>query len=251
VDIRPINTVMHVIEAGSPGTGTQTVNVVIVEDAPEFSTLLTAVLRSEGFSVRSYADGESAIAGILTDPPDVVLLDLVLPGIDGVEVCRRIRPVTDAYVIFLTARDDEVDKVVGLAVGGDDYMTKPFSPRELVARIRAMMRRPRQTPVVGVPAEPVLRHLDLTLDPESREVLLDDQPVPLTRIEFELLRCLMRRPGAVVARPVLLVQVWGENWFGDSHVVDVHVANLRRKVDANGRSHIRTVRGVGYKLVTT
>jgi DNA-binding response OmpR family regulator len=232
----------------TPTSGVRPLDVVVVEDAPEFSTLLTAVLQSEGFTVRSFADGESAIDSISSTPPDVILLDLVLPGIDGVEVCRRIRPVTDAYVIFLTARDDEVDKLVGLAVGADDYLTKPFSPRELVARIRAMLRRPRTTVAAS---DPVLRVDELELDPAAREVRLEGETVALTRIEFELLHCLMRRPTAVVERAALLHDVWGQDWYGDGHVVDVHMANLRRKVDRNGRSHIRTVRGVGYKMATS
>jgi len=173
----------------------------------------------------------------------------MLPGVDGIEACRRIRAFSDAYIVMLTAKAEEVDKIVGLSVGADDYVTKPFSPRELVARIRAMLRRPRQAADVG---EPVRRFGDLTVDPAAREVLLDGRPVELTRLEFDLLDALSGSPRLVLTRSQLLERVWGPSWFGDDHVVDVHIANLRQKLGDDPRSprYIRTVRGVGYRMGT-
>ena len=170
----------------------------------------------------------------------------MLPGFDGVEVCRQVRQFTDAYVIMLTARDEEVDKVVGLSVGADDYLVKPFSPRELIARVRAMLRRPRAVPV----SPSVTTVGDLVVDEESRTVTVAGAPVELTRTEFDLLATMAARPRLAFSRRQLIDAVWGADWFGDEHLVDVHVGHLRRKLgdDASEPRYVRTVRGVGYGM---
>ena len=192
------------------------------------------------------ADGEAAVELARSVAPSVIVLDLGLPKLDGVEVCRRIRTFSDAYVVMLTAKADEVDKLIGLSVGADDYMTKPFSPRELLARIRAMLRRPRG----GTSAEGVRVFGQLRVDPLAREVFRGDQKVDLTRIEFDLLDVLSSNPRMAFSRAVLLERVWGSDWYGDDHVVDVHVSNLRRKIgdDPSSPRYVRTVRGVGYRM---
>jgi DNA-binding response OmpR family regulator len=185
--------------------------------------------------------------------PDVVVLDLGLPGIDGLEVCRQLRTFSDAYVVMLTARDTEVDTIVGLSVGADDYVTKPFSPRELVARIRAMLRRPRTVPAVpALPADeaPARVFGPLSIDTGSRQVFLDGEPIHLTRTEFDILSALSSRPGVVWSRRQLIDAVWGEPWVGSDHLVDVHVGHLRHKLgdDPAEPRFVFTVRGVGYRM---
>ena len=221
---------------------------LVVEDEEPFAHLVRSYLEREGFEVDAAADGESAVALARERSPDVIVLDLMLPGIDGVEACRQIRTFSDAYVVMLTARADEADKLVGLSTGADDYVTKPFSPAELVARIRAMLRRPRSTG--SVDGEPARRFGDLVVDPLAREVRRDGEPVELTKLEFDLLDALSERPRLAFSRRQLLERVWGPSWFGDEHVVDVHVANLRRKLGDDPRSprYVRTVRGVGYRM---
>jgi DNA-binding response OmpR family regulator len=197
--------------------------------------------------VISAADGPAALELIRERAPDVVVLDVMLPGLDGFEVLRRARTMTDAYVIMLTARAEEIDRIVGLSVGADDYLVKPFSPRELAARVRALLRRPR----TGIASDvEVWRAGELSVDPRRRSVTLRGAPVPLTVIEFDLLATLMREPGVVHTRQQLLDRVWGMDYVGDEHVVDVHLANLRRKLgdDASRPSYVETVRGVGYRL---
>ena len=173
----------------------------------------------------------------------------MLPGMDGIEVCRRIRTFSDAYIIMLTARTEEIDRLIGLSVGADDYLGKPFSPRELVARIRAMLRRPRAADP-GI--EPVRRFGALQIDPIAREVQLDGELLELTRTEFDLLEVLSAHPRRVFARRILLEEVWGGDWFGDDHVVEVHMANLRHKLsdDPQEPRYIRTIRGIGYRMGT-
>jgi DNA-binding response OmpR family regulator len=222
--------------------------VLIVEDAPEFLAMLVPLLEGEGYEVRTAADGVAAVDLARSFAPDVIVLDLTLPGKDGLDVCREVRSFSDAYVIMLTARADEVDRVVGLEVGADDYVTKPFSPRELVARVRAMLRRPRATAVVGTSPD-VRRFGPLQIDVTGREVTVGGELAPLTKIEFDLLATLSSRPEMVFSRELLRENVWGPDWFGDDHVVDVHIANLRRKIDKEGPgSFLRTVRGVGYRM---
>lgn len=219
---------------------------LLVEDTAEYVTLGTRLLEAEGYAVDVARDGLEAVELARRTRPELVLLDVTLPGIDGVEVCRRVREFTDAYVVMLTARTDEVDRVLGLAVGADDYVTKPFSARELSLRIRAMRRRPRAE------AQPAaaLAFGALEIDPAAREVRRDGAPVELTRIEFDLLATLAGSPRRTFSRAQLLETVWGGEWFGDDHLVDVHVANLRRKLGEKAAvpGHVRTVRGVGYRF---
>ncbi len=221
--------------------------VLVVDDEAPLVALVTSYLEREDFAVATAADGVRAVELARELDPEVIVLDLMLPGIDGVEACRQIRTFSDAYIVMLTARAEELDKLVGLSIGADDYVTKPFSPRELVARIRAMLRRPRESsPGAGTKR----RFGDLTIDPAAREVLKDGAAIELTRLEFELIAALSERPRLVLTRRQLLERVWGPGWFGDEHVVDVHIANLRRKLGDDPRSprYIRTVRGVGYRM---
>jgi DNA-binding response OmpR family regulator len=220
-----------------------------VDDAADYRELLALLLDGEGFAVETAADGASAIATAKSFAPDVILLDLRLPGEDGVDVCRRLRTFTDAYVVVVSGRLDEDDKLAALAAGADDYLTKPFSPRELVARIRAMLRRPRAAG--SGPARGKVRVVGrITVDLDAREATLDGRVVELTRLEFDLIAALAERPRVALTRAQLLERVWGPNWFGDEHVVDVHVSKLRQKLgdDARKPMLLRTVRGVGYRL---
>lgn len=221
--------------------------VLVVEDEQLLADLVGDYLRREGFSVEQVGDGAAALERARAFRPDVVVLDLGLPVLDGVEVCRELRRFTDCYVIMLTARRDEVDKLVGLAVGADDYLTKPFSQRELVARVKAMLRRPRAD---GEPEPGFLDVGALTIDTRGREVILDGSAVPLTATEFDLLATLASNPGLVMSRGQLIEAVWGEPWVGDERMVDVHIRNLRRKLgdDADAPRFVRTVRGAGYRI---
>jgi len=224
--------------------------VLVVDDERAFADVVASYLRREGFHVDLAHDGPAAVAATREYQPDLIVLDVMLPGFDGIEACRQIRTLTDAYVIMLTAKDEEVDKVVGLAVGADDYIVKPFSPRELIARARAMLRRPRGA-LTSPPA--ALLEIDaLAIDPVARSVTVDGQPVELTRTEFDLLAHMAAHPRAAFSRRQLIHAVWGGDWFGDEHVVDVHVAHLRRKLGDNADTprYIRTVRGVGYGMAT-
>ncbi len=222
--------------------------VLVVDDDDTILTLLRSYLTREGFEVKEAADGEAALAAARTFRPDVVVLDVLLPGLDGLEVLRRLRAETDPYVILLTAKTEEADRVVGLELGADDYVTKPFSPRELVARIRAVLRRGRGR---GEPPDHALVFRRLRIDPLRREVFRDGQPVALTTLEFDLLHALATYPGRVWTREQLIERVWGHDYFGDERVVDVHVKELRRKLgdDPAHPAFIQTVRGVGYKFV--
>jgi DNA-binding response OmpR family regulator len=220
------------------------IRVLVVEDELPIVELVRGYLVREGWSVETVDDGAVAVERVRTERPDVVILDVMLPGLDGVEACRRMRTFSDAYIIMLTARAEEIDRIVGLSVGADDYLTKPFSPRELVARIKALLRRPR---AVAEPASPA----GLALDESRHEVRVDGQPVTLTATEFGILATLARDPGVVIGRAALLDHVWGPDYIGDDHLVDVHVANLRRKLDDDPAAprFIETVRSVGYRLV--
>jgi DNA-binding response OmpR family regulator len=227
------------------------VRALVVDDEQALVRLVTSYLEREGFQVQAAGDGEQAVELARAWAPEVVVLDLMLPRLDGIEACRQIRTFSDAYIVMLTARAEEVDKLVGLGVGADDYLTKPFSPRELVARIRAMLRRPRAAAATtGAPVAPPRQLGALTVDPATREVHLQGRPVELTRLEFDLLDALSERPRVVLSRRQLLERVWGADWYGDEHLVDVHIANLRRKLGEDPRrpQWILTVRGVGYRL---
>ncbi len=227
-------------------TGSRRLALVVDDEAP-LVALVRSYLEREGFEVETTGDGETAVALARDRAPDVIVLDLMLPGIDGIEACRRIRSFSDAYILMLTARAEEVDKIVGLSTGADDYLTKPFSPGELVARIRALLRRPRKE---ATPATAPRRFGDLVIDPLAHEVRVGEEIIELTPLEFELLDTLSESPRIAFARSQLLERVWGPTWFGDEHVVDVHIANLRRKLGDDGRSprYIRTVRVVGYRM---
>jgi DNA-binding response OmpR family regulator len=223
---------------------------LVVDDEPPLVRLVTSYLEREGFQVQTAGDGERAVELARTFQPEVIVLDLMLPSVDGIEACRRIRTFSDAYVVMLTARAEEIDKLIGLSIGADDYLTKPFSPRELIARIRAMLRRPRAAAPSDEAAAPARRLGELVIDPAAREVHLSGHPVELTRLEFDLLDALSERPRVVLSRRQLLERVWGPDWYGDDHLVDVHIANLRRKLGDDPRAPrcILTVRGVGYRM---
>jgi DNA-binding response OmpR family regulator len=240
---------MRADSADAGATGAR-LRALVVDDEPPLVQVVAGYLSRDGFEVLTAADGESAVSLAREHHPDVVVLDLMLPGIDGVEVCRQIRSFSDAYLIMLTAKSDEVDKLIGLSVGADDYLTKPFSPRELLARIRAMLRRPRAAAVE--PPSAIRRFGALQIDPAAREVRLDGRPIELTRTEFDLLAVLSAEPRVAFSRRLLLQRVWGGEWYGEDHVVDVHVANLRRKLDddASHPRFIRTIRGIGYRMGT-
>lgn len=235
--------------SSAPPTGPQ--RALVVDDAPELQEIVVAVLEQEGYAVEATASGRDGVARARLGAPELIVLDLSLPDLDGVEVCREIRSFSDAYVVMLTARDEEVDKLIGLSVGADDYMTKPFSARELAARVRALRRRPRASAGGSPPGESAARRFDeLEVDPQAREVRVAGAAVELTKIEFDLLDALSERPGAVLTRDLLLERVWGPTWFGDDHVVAVHVSKLREKLGDRRREPpwIRTVRGVGYRF---
>ena len=227
---------------------------LVVEDERALADLLASYLERDGFEVTKAYDGTSAVELAREVDPDLLVLDLGLPGLDGVEVCRQVRTFSDAYVVMLTARSEEVDMLIGLSVGADDYMTKPFSPRELSARVRAMLRRPRPSRQSGGgDEEPEVRTFgSLRIDPLGRDVWLDRQPIDLTRTEFDLLAALSARPRMAFSRQQLIDAVWGATWVGDEHLVDVHIGHLRRKLgdDANRPRFVRTVRGVGYRMGT-
>ena len=221
-----------------------------MDDEENFVRLLRGYLEREGFEVHEALDGRSALGAVRTLDPEVVVLDWMLPGLDGIEVLRELRRFSGAYVVLLTARSEELDKIVGLSTGADDYLTKPFSPGELVARVRAMLRRPRDGSSETID-QPRLDFGGLTIDPGGRKVYVGGEEVNLTTLEFDLLSVLASRPGFVFSRSRLLERVWGDDYFGAVHVVDVHVANLRKKLgdDPANPRYVETVRGVGYRFV--
>ena len=228
-------------------------HVLVVDDEQPLARIVGCYLQAEGFTVELAHDGPSAVAAARASDPDLVVLDVMMPGFDGIEACRRIRAFSDCYIIMLTARDEEIDKVVGLSVGADDYLVKPFSPRELVARVRAMLRRPRSRPATQEPAgDERLAAAGLVVDPESRKAWRsgDELELELTRTEFDLLAALAASPRRAFTRRQLIDEVWGADWYGDEHIVDVHVGHLRRKLgdSAADPTYIRTVRGVGYGM---
>jgi DNA-binding response OmpR family regulator len=225
-------------------------HILVVDDEQNLVDLVRGYLEREGFTVSAVGDGPAAVEAVRAERPDVVVLDVMLPGFDGLEVCRRMRHFSDAYVLMLTARTEEVDRVVGLEVGADDYLGKPFSPRELVARVKAMLRRPRNAaPSAGHDLPPPRHYAELAIDEGRHEVSRDSKPIELTAREFALLLALADQPGRVYTRTQLLEHVWGTEFY-DEHVVDVHVANLRHKIETDPAhpQYIETVRGVGYRF---
>jgi two-component system, OmpR family, alkaline phosphatase synthesis response regulator PhoP len=228
-----------------------TTTVLVVDDEENLLNLIHGYLEREGYRVVTAPDGERGLALARSERPDLVVLDLMLPGLDGIEVCRQLRQFSDAYVLILTAKAEEIDKIVGLAVGADDYLTKPFSPRELVARIKAMLRRPRSLGRVADDVPPIQRFGELVLDEGRHEATRRGEVMALTAREFHLLTVLASHPGHVFTRAQLLERVWGDDYY-DDHVVDVHIANLRKKLEDDPATprYVETVRGVGYRFAT-
>ena len=219
--------------------------ILLVDDEANIVELARLYLERDGFRVTAVGDGESALDRVAKENPALMVLDLMLPELDGYEVCRRVRANSDLPIIMLTARDEDIDKIVGLELGADDYLTKPFNPRELVARVKAILRRAERAakPEVG----PL--HLgDVTIDPARREVTIAGKPASLRAKEFDLLLTLAENKGLVLTREQLLNLVWGFDFYGQTRTVDVHIAHLR-KIVAGSRVSIETVTGVGYKLI--
>jgi DNA-binding response OmpR family regulator len=220
--------------------------ILAVEDDERIRTAVRLALEDEGWEVAEAATGEDALQHFQSQPSDVVLIDIMLPGIDGFEVCRSIRRSSDVPIVIVTARADTHDVVAGLEAGADDYLTKPFAPKELSARIRALLRRARTSEV----SSPHLRFGDLEIVPDEGVVRRNGRDVHLTKTEFRVLVELAQSPGRVFSREVLLERIWGYGYFGDGRLVDVHVRRLRTKVEADPANprHVVTVRGLGYKL---
>src|ERR687887_16468 len=221
-------------------------NVLLVEDEASIASFVSVFLKKAGYSVRTAATGSEALAQLAAEPPVLIVLDLMLPDIDGIEVCRRIRTRSDVPILMLTARDEDVDKIIGLEVGADDYMTKPFNPRELVARVKSVLRRTAPERRKTEAAE--LRHGDLVINAGKREVYVGDEEIRLAPKEFDLLWELLDHRGIVLTRDQLLERVWGYTFAGDTRTVDVHVRQIRRKL--GDASPIVTVWGVGYKVAS-
>lgn len=227
--------------------------ILIVDDEENLVHLLRGYLEREGFTVLAAQDGLTALELARKSKPDVVILDLMLPGVDGLEVCRRLRQFSEVYVLMLTAKSEEIDKVVGLSVGADDYVTKPFSPREVVARVQALLRRARSVGQQGDDgAPPVHEYGNMVIDEARHEVVVGGEVVSLTPREFALLVALASHPGRVFTRGQLLGRAWGDEHY-DEHLVDVHLANLRKKLHepSGGTAFVETVRGVGYRFSST
>lgn len=246
----------------------------MVEDDPDIRALIDLTLSAQGFAIRTAGTGRDGLQVARDWEPDLITLDLGLPGIDGLEVCRRVREFSDAYLVVVSARQDEVDRLMALQTGADDFLVKPFSPRELQARVTAMFRRPRRPAAAsavpsgsggGADADPTsltlggwavpegheaLTHHVIGVDVDGRRAFVNDEEIVLTRTEFDLLTHLMRTPARVWTRELLLRTVWGNDWVGDAHLVEVHIGNLRRKLtQASGeKGLIHTVRGVGYRM---
>ncbi|HRA07594.1 MAG TPA: response regulator transcription factor [Propionicimonas sp.] len=219
-------------------------HVLVVDDERVLAGMVANYLQRAGHRTTVVHDGAAAVSSAIELDPDVIVLDLGLPGLDGVDVCRQVRERSDCYIIMLTARDDEEAKLLGLASGADDYVTKPFSARELVARVDTLLRRPR-----GARTQPVRRIGALTLDPEARLSFVAGGAVELTRTEFDLLDALSARPNLAFTRRELIDTVWGADWVGDERLVDVHVGHLRRKLSAaTDAEFVLTVRGIGYRM---
>jgi len=221
--------------------------ILIVDDEAHIVELVCLYLEREGFRVDSAADGAQGLRLNRDVRPALIILDLMLPEVDGLEVCRQVRAESDVPIVMLTARDEDIDKIVGLELGADDYLTKPFNPRELVARVKAILRR---TEAPAKPEGKVLHLDDVTIDPARREVTVAGQPVELRAKEFDLLHAFAEHKSMVLTREQLLSRVWGYDFYGETRTVDVHVAHLRKRLAASAGVRIVTVTGVGYKLVT-
>ena len=219
--------------------------ILIIDDEPSIVTLVSAYLKPEGYEVYTAVDGIAGLKAARAYKPDLIVLDLMLPGLDGIELLSRLRRESDVYVILLTARTEETDKIVGLSVGADDYVTKPFSPRELVARIKAALRR-LQPGTAQASDNGVLAFRHIRIDLGARQVMLDEHPIELTAVEFDLLVALARNRGRVLKREQLLEAVWGGTYFGEMRVVDVHLGHIRQKLGSD--AYIATVRGAGYRF---
>lgn len=219
--------------------------ILVIDDEPSIVNLVTAYLKPEGYEIYTAIDGLAGLKSARTFKPDLVILDIMLPGIDGIELLSRLRRESEVYVILLTAKTEEIDKVVGLSVGADDYVTKPFSPRELVARVKAAIRRIQTGSGSGFEMS-VLPFRHVHIDVGARIVKVDDQPIELTAIEFDLLKVLAENRGRVLTRDQLLEKVWGGEYFGEIRVVDVHIGHVRQKL--GWEDLIATVRGVGYRF---
>lgn len=219
--------------------------ILVVDDEASIRNIVEAYLKAEGSTVYLAEDGVQGLALFRRYQPDLVILDIMLPGMDGLEVLQHIRREAPVYVLMLTAKSDEMDRIVGLTVGADDYLTKPFSPRELVARVKAILRRGRNSEEVQM-----LTFKHLRIDGQRHEVWRDGDPIELTALEFKLLKLLATYAGMVLSREHLLEQVWGYDFYGDDRVVDVHIGHIRQKLEANPSApqFILTVRGVGYKF---
>jgi DNA-binding response OmpR family regulator len=215
--------------------------IVVIDDEPNIADLVDLYLSREGYRVVKADTGTAGLAAVRNQHPRLVVLDVGLPDVDGLEVCKELRRTSQIPVIFLTARDGEVDRVLGLELGGDDYVTKPFSPAELVARVKAVLRR-----ADGTTAPEVVQAGAVVVDSARREVLVHDTPVEFTTKEFELLRFLAERPGLALSRQQILDGVWGPDWYGDARTVDVHIAQVRKKL--GDALTITTVRSIGYRL---
>ena len=222
--------------------------ILLVDDEPSIVELSRMYLERDGFRIETAADGESALEAVERHQPALVVLDVMLPKLDGFEVCRHLRSSqTDTAILMLTARDEDIDKILGLELGADDYLTKPFNPRELVARVKAILRRGERN--VLDETKPI--HIgDLTIDPARREVRASSQPLDLRTQEFDLLLALAEHRGLVLSREQILQKAWGFDFYGQTRTVDVHVAHLRKKIDGSSVK-IETVTGVGYKLVVS
>jgi two-component system alkaline phosphatase synthesis response regulator PhoP len=222
--------------------------ILVIDDEPNILNVITAYLQAEGYTVHTATDGPTGLTAAQTLQPDLIVLDIMLPGLDGIELLTHLRQESDVYVIMLTAKSEEIDKIVGLSVGADDYLTKPFSPRELVARIKAALRRYGKP--AGTPDTKILTFDRLRIDVDARRVWKNGEPVDLTAIEFDLLHALAEHPGRVLSREQLLERVWGHDFYGEDRVVDVHLGHIRKKIETNPANPqlITTVRGVGYRF---
>ena len=223
--------------------------ILVVDDDQHIREVICVALRKAGLDPREARDGKEALARFAADPPALIVLDIGMPELDGLEVCRQIRKTSDVPILFLSARDEEIDRVLGLEIGGDDYVTKPFSPRELVARVNAILRRTRNTPAPASGATNAASHGALIIDPDSRSAAFQGTPVSLTALEFDILRTLVARPGFVFTRELILDAAYAGNIHVADRTIDSHVRNIRAKMAAAGcDSVIETVHGVGFKL---